>query len=112
MTARPGTPPSQRSARKQDLLLASALARGQVVAGFDELAGRADMLAARAVRAYAWLSSPIARTVGAAAGALLLGVALRRVRGVPLLRWGWLAWRIWQTAAPALAARAAARRSP
>lgn len=112
MTPRAGTPPSLRHARKQDLLLASALARGQVVAGFDELAGRADTLAARAVRAYAWLSSPLARTVGAAAGALLLGVTLRRVRAVPLLRWGWLAWRVWQTAAPALARQAAARRSP
>ncbi len=92
----------QRSRRKQDLLLASQLARGQVVGAFDELADRADLIAYRVVRIRVWLSSPLVLTVGSAVGALVLGVALRRVRAVRMLRWSWRAWRLWRSAAPAL----------
>jgi hypothetical protein len=95
--------PVQRSRRKEDLLLASQLARGQTIGAFDELAQRADAVADRVVRIRAWLSSPLALTAGSAAGALVLGVALRRVRAARLLRWGVLGWRMWRSAGPALA---------
>jgi hypothetical protein len=93
----------QRDRRKQDLLLASQLARGQVVGAFDELADRADVVVDRVVRVRMWLSNPLAWTAGSVAGALMLGVALRRVRGGGVLRWAWLAWKFWRSAGPVLA---------
>ena len=103
MTPRSAGPTLQRNRRKQDLLLASQLARGQAVGAFDELAGRADAVAYCVARIRTWLSSPLAWTAGSAAGALVLAVALRRVRAARLLRWGWLAWRLWRSVGPALA---------
>jgi hypothetical protein len=96
-------PTRQREQRKQNLLLASRLARGQVIVAFDEVGERADMVAYRVARVRAWLSSPLVWTAGSALGGLVLAVALRRVRIVRLLRWGWLGWRFWRGAAPVLA---------
>jgi len=90
-----------RRQRKHNLLLASQLARGQVVGAFDDLAGRADAVAYRVLQVRAWLSSPLAWMVGGVAVTLAMRVTLRRGgRTLRLLRWGWLAWRV---AAPALA---------
>jgi len=33
----------------------------------------------------------------------VLALALRHTRAARALRWGWLAWRLWRTARPALA---------
>jgi hypothetical protein len=110
VTLRDPDPAPQRSRRKQDLLLASQLARGQAIGAFDELAARADGVAQRVAQARAWLSSPQARTVAVAAGALVLAMALRRVRALRLLRWGWLALGLWRSAAPVLARFGPARR--
>lgn len=96
-------PTQQREQRKQSLLLASQLARGQAVVAIDELAVRADAVAFRIVRVHAWLSSPLFWTAGSALGGIVLAVTLRRVRIVRLLRWGWLGWRFWRSAAPVLA---------
>lgn len=93
----------QRDQRKQDLLLASQLARGQVIASVNDLSGRADRVARRVLQVRLWLSSPLGLAAGGAAAALVLGVARRRARSLRLLRWGWLAWRLWRGAAPALA---------
>lgn len=101
-------PALQRSRRKQDLLLASRLARGQVLAAFDQLADQADGLALRVVRIRVWLSSPLVWAAGTAAG-LGLAIGLRRLRAMRLLRWGWVAWRLWRSAGPALARYRATR---
>jgi hypothetical protein len=103
MTRSDSDPALQRSRRKQDLLLASQLARGAAVDAFDELADRVDGVAYRVVRVRVWLASPLVWTAGSAVGGLALALALRRARAVRLLRWGWLAWRLWRSAAPALA---------
>ena len=91
----------QRDLRKEDLLLASQLARGQVLAAVAELGEGADAVADRVQQLRRWLSSPWVLAAGAA-GALVLGVALRRVRALSVLRWGWLLWRLWRAAVPAL----------
>jgi len=91
----------QRDLRKEDLLLASRLARGQVLGAVAELGDEADAIADRVQQMRRWLSSPWVWAAGGA-GALVLGVALRRVRASNVLRWGWLAWRLWRAAVPAL----------
>jgi hypothetical protein len=91
----------QHSLRKQDLLLASRLARGQVLGAFAELGDRADVIAGRVETLRQWLSNPWVWATGGA-GLLVLGVALRRTGAVHALRWGWLAWRLWRGAVPAL----------
>jgi hypothetical protein len=108
---RPGSDPVyQRSRRKQDLLLASHLARGQMTRALDEFAERADVVWFRAVQVRVWLQSPLLVAAGSATAALVLGVALRRrMRVLRLLRWSWLAWRLWRSAARARALYLAAR---
>ena len=53
-----------------------------------------------------WLSNPLLWMAGSAVGVVVLGATLRRVRAVRVLnvalRWGWLAWRLWHSAGPAL----------
>jgi hypothetical protein len=93
----------QRDLRKEDLLLASRLARGQVMGAVAELGEGADAIADRVQQLRRWLSSPWVWAAGGA-GALVLGVALRRVSAVSVLRWGWLALRLWRAAVPALRA--------
>lgn len=114
MTAAGSDQARQRSLRKQDLLLASQLARGQAVGAFDELAGRADALALRVVRVRLWLSDPRVWVAGSAVGSLLFAAVLRRAPARRGLRWGrwawraWSVWRAWRSAAPLLAHRGAA----
>jgi hypothetical protein len=100
---------AQQRRRKQDLLLASKLARAQVIGSFDEVAGRADAVIGRIEAIRRWLSNPLLWMAGSAAGVIVLGAALRRERAVRAvtvaLRWGWLGWRLWRSAAPALASR-------
>ena len=105
MSGRVPASASQRSLRKQDLLLASALARGQAVGAFDELAGRADAVALRVLRVRSWLSDPRVWVAGSAVGGLLFAGVLRRAPARRWLRWGWWAWRLWHRAAPLLARR-------
>jgi len=112
MTGRASDAMLPRSQRKQDLLLASQLARGQVIGALGELADQADLAVYRVVRIRVWLSSPLVWTVASAAAALVLGARLRRVPALRLLRWGWLAWRLWRRAAPALARYRAASQTP
>jgi hypothetical protein len=111
MTQRAPNPTPRRSLRKQDLLLASALARGQVVSSFDQLGERADGVADRIALFRNWLASPLALAAGSAAAAVVLGVALRRVPAAQVVRWGWLAWRLWRglAAAPTRPVTAARR---
>ena len=99
----PTNPLPTRDVRKQNLLLASQLARGQFVAAFDPLAQRADWVAQGVVRARAWLASPSAWVAASAVGALALAVTLRRGPARRLLRWGWMALGVWRSAAPVVA---------
>ncbi|MBI5257783.1 MAG: hypothetical protein HY855_14865 [Burkholderiales bacterium] len=101
--ARPAGPEAvlRRRQRKHDLLLASRLARGQAMLAFDQLAGRADGMALQVLRVRAWLSNPLVVAAGGAVVGLGLVLTLRRVRRggvVRVLRWGWLAWRLWRGA--------------
>lgn len=96
-------PARQHARRKQDLLLASQLARGLAAGAVDELADRADLIVGGVERVRMWLSSPLVLTAGPLAAALLLGFALRRGDRGPVLRWAWLAWKLWRNAGPLLA---------
>lgn len=94
--------PHPLAQRRQDVLLASQLARAQVLGAFNEIAERADLLAYRVASVRIWLSNPLVWAAGSAAGALVLSVALRRSPGARVLRWIWLVWRLWRNAQPAL----------
>jgi hypothetical protein len=110
VSSRPAPTPPQRALRKQNLLLASRLARGQAVLAFDELGRRADVVAAGVVRIRDWVTSPLLWTVGSAVGALAMTLKLRRVRGVGLLSWIWPAWQLWRTVSAGLARPRESRR--
>lgn len=102
-TADAAAPALARAERKQALLLASGLARGDLVGAFDDLAGQADSLAARFMALRAWLSNPLVWVVGGTVGVLLLRVVVRRAGARHLLSWGLQAWGVWRNAAAALA---------
>lgn len=102
MTAQAPDARRRRNLQKQNLLLASRLARGQALGAFGELAGRADAAALRVARVRVWLSDPMVWAVGGVVAAVALTAAPRRVRRLRLMRWGLLAWRVWRIAAPAL----------
>ena len=86
------------SQRKEDLLLASALARGQAIGSFNEVAGRADGIVARIVKLRQWLSNPLLWLVGGAAAVAATALSSRRPQALraagSVLRWGLLAWRL------------------
>lgn len=101
----------RRAQRKQDLLLASGLARLEAADAFNQMAERADSVGDRVRQARALLANPAVKLAGTALGAALLGFALRRRRtpargrGIVsrLARWGWLGWRVWRASAPLMA---------
>ena len=109
MTSDPALTPPQREQRKQNLLLASRLARGQAVIAIDELGRRADAVAATVVRVRDWVTSPLVWTVGSTVGALLLTIKSRRVRRVGLLSWVLPAWRVWRAVNAAMVNHRAGR---
>ena len=84
--------------RKDDLLLASALARGQAIGSFNELAVRADVIVARIAKLRQWLSNPLLWLVGGAAAVAATALSPRRAQALRVagsaLRWGLLAWRL------------------
>lgn len=110
MTRRPALTPLQRGQRKENLLLASRLARGQAVIAVDELGGRADAVADSVDRLCEWASNPLVLTVGSAVGALLLVLNRRRVRPMGLLSWVLPAWRVGRVVAAAVASYRSGRR--
>jgi hypothetical protein len=89
--------PALRAERKADLLLASAVLRGQVQRDVDDVAGRADGVARRVLVVRSWLSNPLVQAaVGGGAAWFAAAGQGRRRRLWGLLRWGWLAWRVWR----------------
>jgi len=89
--------PALRAERKENLLLASALLRGQVQRDVDDLGGRADGVARRVLVVRGWLSDPLVQAAVGGGAAFFAGsgrAGRRRLWGV--LRWGWLAWRVWR----------------
>ncbi len=104
MTHRAAPTQAQREQRKQRLLLASRLARGQAVIALGELGGRADAVADGIARVRERVSSPLLWAMGSAVGAFLLTALRNRTRGVGLLSWIWPAWRVWRSVATVLAA--------
>ncbi|MDE2367328.1 MAG: hypothetical protein KGN16_00015 [Burkholderiales bacterium] len=99
-------PVEQRDRRKQQLLLASRLARVQAAGAFDELAGSTDAIANRAMQVRAWLGSPVAWIIGTAIGGLLLRLTRSTgQRPSRQLRWGWAAWQLWRRYGAALGVR-------
>jgi hypothetical protein len=89
--------PALLEQRKQNLLLASRLARGQAVIAIDEIGGQADRVADTLVRVRDWVTSPLLWMVGSSVGALVLTLKGRKARSLGLLRWIWPAWRAWRT---------------
>jgi predicted site-specific integrase-resolvase len=107
---RPALTVAQRDQRKRNLLLASRLARGQAAVANVELADRADALAHQVVRLRNWAAGPLSWTATSVLGAVALGLVLRRVRAVRLLRWVWPVVQVWRLAVGAMASsRADAR---
>jgi hypothetical protein len=104
VTRRPALAPPQREQRKQDLLLASRLARGQALIALDELGGRADVVADNVVRVRDWLSSPLVLTLGSALSALVLTHKMRRSQRVGLLSRAWPMWQVGRSVVAAIAA--------
>ncbi|MFG6463337.1 hypothetical protein ACG04Q_17320 [Roseateles sp. DXS20W] len=89
--------PVQRVERKANLLLASAVLRGQVQRDADDVAGRADGVARRVLVVRSWLSDLLVQAaVGGGAALFAAAGQGRRRRLWGLLRWGWVAWRVWR----------------
>lgn len=94
MTPSPADMVARRNRRKQDLLLASALARHQAVGAVVQIGQRVDRVVGVFQQVRNWLLAPqLAPVAGVLASAAAL-VALRRVRLFRLMRWGLLGWRI------------------
>lgn len=96
MTPRIPADPAQRAERKANLLLASAVLRGQAVLAVDDLGDRADGVARRVLTVREWLSHP-AVVAALGGGAAFFAAAGPRRRGQLWrgLRWAWLAWQTW-----------------
>ena len=97
MIPRIPTDPALRDRRKADLLLASALVRGQAQLAVDDLGGRAD---GWVLRVMAWrdlLANP-AVLAAASMGAAFFAASGKERRGKLWrgLRWAWLAWRVYR----------------
>ena len=110
MTRRPALTPLQRGQRKQNLLLASRLARGQAVMAVDELGRRADAVADGVARLRERASNPLVLTAGSAVATLWLMINKRRARPRSLLGWVLPAWRVGGVVAAALARYRSGRR--
>lgn len=87
---------ARRAERKQDLLLASALLRGQAVAAVDDLGERADVWGRRWQWLQAQLADPWVRAATTVGAAFMAGSGPGRSRWMRLLRWGLVAWRAWR----------------
>jgi len=96
MTSRRPPTPAERSRRKHDLLLASALARQQAMVAIDQISRRADWLVGGYRQLRAWVAVPQVGTVASLAASVAALMALRHVRTFRLLRWGMLSWRAWK----------------
>ena len=105
MKARPLLTPAQRSRRKQDLLLASALARHQAMIAINQISHQADVVVGGYHQVRAWMSVPKVGTVAGVGASVAAMLALRHVRIFRLLRWGFLAWRVWKVGAVFLPGR-------
>ena len=89
--------PALRAERKANLLLASELLRGQATLAVDDIGQRADVWVVRVLSWRDVLSNPIV-LAAAGSGAAFFAASGQRGRSKLWrgLRWGWLAWRIWQ----------------
>ena len=89
--------PAARAQRKADLLLASALLRGQATLAVDDLGERADRWGRRWQRLRGWWADPLLRAVGGAAAGVFVAGAGRRPGSMRKgLRLALLAWRVWR----------------
>lgn len=99
MTSQAAMTPAQRLRRKQDLLLASALARHQAMVAINQISHQADVVVGGFRQVRAWMSVPQVGTVASVGASVAALLALRHVRTFRLLRWGLLAWRAWKLGA-------------
>ena len=79
MTTRPPPTPAERLRRKQDLLLASRLARQQAMVAIDQIGQRADVLVGSCRQVRAWMAVPQVGAATGALGSIAALLALRRV---------------------------------
>jgi hypothetical protein len=106
------TDPRARAQRKQNLLLASGLAREQAIVAFEEIGARADAVARVAIQVRAWAANPAVWMVGGVAASAAALITLPRVRGLRLAHWGLLALRAWRIALRVLPGRPPAAAVP
>lgn len=99
MKGRPAMTPAQRARRKQDLLLASALARNQAMVAINQISRQADVVVGSYRQVRAWMAVPQVGTVASVGASVAALLALRHVRIFRLVRWGFLAWRVWKLGA-------------
>lgn len=99
MKTQPPLTPAQRLRRKQDLLLASSLARQQAMLAIYQISQRADRVMGIYRQVQAWMAVPQVGAGASLAASLAALLALRKVRTFKLLRWGQLGWRVWRLAA-------------
>jgi hypothetical protein len=97
MIPRIPTDPARRARRKADLLLASAVMRGELMLDVQDVGGRADVWGRRWQWLKGWMSDPLVLAV-AGGGAAFMAASGRRRRGQLWRagRWVWMAWRIWR----------------
>ncbi|MFG6467131.1 hypothetical protein [Roseateles sp. BYS87W] len=92
--------PAARLRRKEDLLLASEVMRGQAVAAVCDLGERGDRWGRRWLWLQGWLADPAVRAL-LGGGAAFFATA-GRSRRARLWRWArgaWVVWRLWRRAA-------------
>jgi hypothetical protein len=94
MTPPPATSPARRERRKQDLLLASALARHQAIVAIDQMSPRVDSVANVYLQLRRWVLTPQVLPVAGVLASTAALVALRRVRKIQLVQWGLVGWRV------------------
>ena len=89
----------RRARRKQDLLLASAVARQQAAVAVGQISPRVDAGVNLYVRWRKWTHSPALVPLAAVLGAGGTLLAVRKGRALALLRWGLIAWKLARWAA-------------
>lgn len=121
----PPADPASRERRKQDLVMASQVLRGQADFALASLGGRADTIVNRARRIRDFVAQPaVLSTFGVGALTMLLRGRRRRRRraaavganavraglGAVMLRYALLGWRLYGMFGPTIRSRVAARR--
>lgn len=94
MTVSPAELRAQRTRRKQDLLLASALVRQQAVIAVGQIGQRVNVIVLGYRQVRGWLTVPQMGMAVGVVGSLATLLAMRHLRAFRLLRWALVGWRV------------------